>query len=155
MPPFDQRHGSGPVEFFQHLVPLILRLGNLADRQDRQRTAQVFPDRFQPRMEAFRADHELAPGMLEEIGQGLVRVEDVEGRHHGAGALGRQESDSPPRMVLHEDGHRVPLPDALMLQEKGDGGDFPSDPAVGEDFPPLIVDALQGHLIRDGVQVTL
>jgi len=82
-------------------------------------------------------------------------VEDVEGRHHVAGALRRQERDSPPRMVLHEDGHRVPLADALVLEEKGDGGDFPSDPAVGEDFPPLVIDALQGHLVGDGVQMAL
>ena len=152
--PFHQGHGGVSIEFFQHPIPLILRLGDITHRQHREGAAQVFPDRRQARVKALRADHELTAGVLQEIGQGLIRVEDVEGRHHGAGALGRQEGDSPPRVVLHEDGHRVPLPDAFMLQKKGDGGDFPSDPAVGEDFPSLVVDALQGHLVRDGVQVT-
>jgi len=72
--------------------------------------------------------------MLDQLGQRLAVVQDVEGSDSGACALSCQKGNGPAGMIFHKDAHCASRSDGLTFEKKTDLGNLLTDPAVGKGF---------------------
>ncbi len=86
--------------------------------------------------------------MLDQLGQRLAVVQDVEGSDSGACALSCQKGNGPAGMIFHKDAHRAPRSDGLIFEKKTDSGNLLTDPFVGKGFVCVLGNVLKGDSFR-------
>ncbi len=86
--------------------------------------------------------------MLDQLGQRLAVVQDVEGSDSGACALSCQKGNGPAGMIFHEDAHCASRSDGLTLEKMTDLGNLLTDPALGKGFVYVLGNVLKSHAFR-------